>query len=429
MASGRTSGPDVLGARADDAPRRRWPAVLLTALAGVLVWVLAGPDLAFHARTPAPPAEDPADSDGFLEGVGWPARGDLAGDARFLSPALARLRTDRPEATRVYFAGTLADGSRLLLAGSDVNRGVVATSVHALYVPAGAGVGTARVTEAAALVDPQQVFAFAVRGSDARIRLVALTAPVPVRFQVSAYVRFDPRDGSPRRTWRTLAAEDGVVVADLGRRSDPVVVVRGEGSGVFTLPVLVPVLTGVPRPSLLYVEGVGESDYDGPGPTQLTAGLRSMAGLVADLGATRMTLLWDGTPWAQRRLALVLLRRPDGQRFQALVGEDGGAGFAAGVRALPRQAPSRLPWLLEPFSTADPTLLIVPTGEGSVLYRGSAGQTRLLPVGPDGVAALAEPAPSPPQAHGAEVSVLDPAGRVLVRTVLPGPGFDNPLGL
>lgn len=428
MAYGGPPGPDVLGA-GGDGPRRRWPAWVLGVAVAVLALVLVGPDLSFHARPPASPASPGAPDAVTLEGVDWPARGDLAGDRRFVAQAMARVRLERPSAARVYFAGTLADGSRLVLAGSDVNRGVVATAVHALYVPRGATLSTAKVAESVTLVDRQQVFAWAVRGGDGRTRVVALTRPLPVRFQMSAYVRFDPADGTPRRAWTTFAAEGGAVVADLGRRSDPVVAVRAEGPGVFTLPVLAPVLTGGPKPSVVFVEGLGERGYVGPGPTQVTAALRSTAGLVADLGTARLTLLWAGRPWRQRPLALVLVRRADGQRFQALVGEDDGDGFAAGVRALPREGPSRLPWLLEPFSSEDPTLLIVATGDGSVLYRGASGITRRLLVGADGVVALAEPAPSPPQAHGAEVRVFDLGGRLRLRTTLPRPGFDDPLAL
>jgi hypothetical protein len=53
---------------------------------------------------------------------------------------------------------------------------------------------------------------------------------------------------------------------------------------------------------------------------------------------------------------------------------------------------------------------------------------RVLPVR-DGVAALVPPGPSPPSASGAQVTLRDQAGRLVLRTTLPEPGFDDPLGL
>jgi len=121
--------------------------------------------------------------------------------------------------------------------------------------------------------------------------------------------------------------------------------------------------------------------------------------------------------------------RRDGQRYQALVGEDDGRSFAAGTRALSRRADARTPWLLEPFSSVDPTFLLCPTGPGTLVYRRPGRPDRLLPITAEGVAPLVEPGPSPPATAGADVTVLDPSGRPLLSTVLPEPGFDDPLAL
>jgi hypothetical protein len=139
-------------------------------------------------------------------------------------------------------------------------------------------------------------------------------------------------------------------------------------------------------------------------------------------------VLWSGAPWKQRRLALVLVERPDGVRLQALVGEQDGHAFGAGVRALPVGDPDAAPWLLEPFTAQDPTFVLVPTGPGTLVYQRPGRQTR-LPIGPDGVAPIVEPGPNPPTARGAVVTVLDPAGDELMTTTLPSGPLDDPLAL
>lgn len=434
MEPGGRTGPDELAAGAQDRPPappwRRWALGVAAFAVGLAV---LRPDNPFHfdpvgpaaapsvTPTPAQPAS--------LAGVNWAARGDLVDDAAFVARALDRVRQERPDVGRLYFAGRLPDGSRLVLAGTDVNRGMVATSVHALYVPPGAAPTEGELSEATALVDPQQFLAWAARGSDGHVHAVVLTRPGPVRFRLSPRVEFRKSDGAARRTWAAHPSDSGVVVADLGRRVDPIIGVTAEGPGVFGLPLAVRVLPREPTPSTVFVAGVGSQGYQGPGPTQITRALQAQAGAVADLAGSALEVLWSGAPWRQRRLALILVTRPDGQRFQALVGEAEGGGFAAGLRALPTSAPNRVPWLMEPFSPGDPTLLLCPTGDGSVIYRGRGGVARTFQIGADGVVALAEPAPSPPQAHGAEVTVLDADGHILLRTRLPEAGFDDPLAL
>ncbi|MGH8894573.1 MAG: hypothetical protein ACRDWY_14905 [Actinomycetes bacterium] len=436
----RVGGPDELVAgAAEDVPGRhrlRWALAILVVGVGLVV---VRPDLSLHADrdTPPPPGDyNPYSSSerNTLSGVSWPARGDLADDRGFVTAALDRVREARSEVSRVYFAGRLDDGSRLLLAGTDVVRGVVATSVHALHVPRGTPLADAQVTEATALVDPQQVLVWAAAGRDGVVRAVVLTRPGPVRFELSARVEFHPTDGTPYRRWTAEAASNGVAIADLGRDTDPIIGVRARGPGVFTLPLVARVARPVSerpvseRPGLR-VDGVDAPGYHGPDAQQLERALRAQAGAIVDFDESTAEVLWSGAPWKSRRLALVLLTRADGQRFQALVGQQGEAGFPAGVRALPEPAPSRLPWLLEPFSPDDPTLLLCPTGDGSVIYhrRGTSAQT--LQIGSDGVVGLVAPGPSAPSAGGADVTVLDESGHILIRTTLPRSGFDDPLAL
>ncbi len=426
---------DVLSGGAGDEPsRRRWPVWVAGLALAAVGLVLLRPDLSLLASdrgTPAPSPYRPYSSGGAnsLEGVAWRPRGDLVGDRGFVTRALARIREERADATRVYFAGRLPDGSRLLLAGTDVNRGVVATSVHALHVPVDVPLQGARVTETAALVDPQQVLAWAGRGADGRVMAVALTRPGPVSFEVSAQVRFDPADGRASRQWTPAPAGNGVFVADLGSDTDPIVVVRAAGPGVFVQPLLVRVEPPVPSRSPLALAGIDDPAYAGPDEQHVTRALRAQAGAVIDLASARLSVLWSGAPWKQRPLALVLIARPDGRRFQALVGQQGKTEFPAGVRALPAGASDRLPWLLEPFSPADPTLLLFPTGDGTLLYRRAGQATQTLQIGTDGVVGLVAPGPSAPSASGARITVLDPGGRLVLRTTLPPAGFGDLLAL
>lgn len=434
MGPGRVGGPDELVAGAPDGqPGRRrlgWAAGLVAS--GVLLAVVR-PDLSLHGERRADPQPSPAPTETVsfappLDGIRWPPRGDLVDDENFVRAAMSRVRGERADATRLFFAGWLPDGSRLALAGTDVNRGVVASSVHALLVPPGVPVAAADVEEAPALTDPRQVLAWAVKARAGDVSLVVLSRPLPVRFEVSGRVTFRP-DGSPEREWTAVRPETGAAVVDLGRRLDPVVAVRARGRGVFPLPVLVPVVPRVPRTRFLAVSGAAEEGYRGPDARTLSRGLRGQAGALLDLDASRREVIWSGSPWKQRRLALVLVTRADGRRFQALVGEQGDRGFPAGVRALPRRASDRLPWLLEPFSAEEPTLLLCPTGTGSLVYARAGRAPRVLPVDDRGVAALVPPGPSPPSASGAEVVLLDPQGAEILTTTLPRPGFDDPFAL
>ena len=428
---GRAGGPDELvGGAPDKEPRRprgSWLVGLL--LVGVALAVVR-PELSLHADQPtarprpsvAPPTSNP------LNGIAWEPRGDLVGDNQFTVEAMVRITHERSEAGRLFFAGRLPDGSRLVLAGTDVNRGMVASRVHALLVPPGGEVAAGTVTEASALTDPQQVLAWAARGRNGKVVVVAMTRPGPVSFEVSAGVAF-ASDGSPERRWSATSAPNGVSVVDLGRAADPIVAVRALGPGVFSLPLIVRVTRQEATRPVLRVAGVAERGYGGPDAANVSRALRAGAGAVADLDEARLEVIWSGSPNGSVRLALVLVTRADGQRFQALVGQQGEYEFPAGVRALPDGASDLLPWLLLPFSPDDPTLLLCPTGPGSLVYRRQGQQDRVLPITPEGVAALVEPGPSPPSASGAVVTLLDLDGAVVLRTTLPDAGFDDPLDL
>lgn len=379
----------------------------------------APPGPSYEGQASVPPTR--------LDGIDWPPRGDLADDESFVQAAMSRVREFRPDTSRLFFAGTLTDGSRLVLAGSDVNRGIVATAVHALWVRPDTPVARARVTEGTAMTDPQQVMAWAGPVAGGRVVVVALARPGPVRFDLSEGVTF-AADGSGMRQWRPFYAEDGLLETALGY-ADPVVAVRARGIGAFTVPFVVRVATGRRPPGAVRVEAAGGPGYQGPDPAQLSAALYAGAGAVVDLDRATARIIWSGIPWKHRRLALVLVTREDGRRFQVLVGQDDQRPFAIGTRALALDADPLTPWLLEAFSSLDPTLLLCPTGQGTLVYRRPGRADRVLPINAAGVAPLVEPGPSPPTTSGARVTVLDLSGRPLLSTTLPETGFDNPLAL
>ena len=446
MDAGRPDGPDELVAGSPDAAARHRPALRAAGRAGVVLGALAvalsavgiGPvDLSLSGSPtgrPQPSAPPGPSYDGRasvpptrLDGIDWPPRGDLVDDERFVRAAMARVRDFRPGASRLFFAGRLEDGSRLVLAGSDVNRGIVATAVHALWVRPGTEVARARVTEGTAMTDPQQVMAWAgpVAGGD--VVVVALARPGPVRFDLSEGVTY-AADGTGRRTWRPFSAEDGLLETSLAY-TDPVVAVRARGIGAFPVPFVVRVATGRRPAAVVQVEGADRPGYLGPDPAQLSTALHAGAGAVVDLDEATARVIWSGIPWKHRRLALLLVTREDGRRFQVLVGQDDERPFALGARALAVGADPLTPWLLEPFSSVDPTLLLCPTGQGTLVYRRPGRADRILPINAAGVAPLVEPGPIAPTTSGARVTVLDPSGRALLSTTLPETGFDDPLAL
>lgn len=424
LAAGDDRGPDPRRVR-----RVRITGGVLLVVAAVAV-ALVRPDLGglLAAKGPTPSASrsgGPSPSDGPMTQVAWDPRGDLAHDRGFVAAAVARIRSERPDLARLFFAGRLPDGSRLVLAGTDVGRGFVATAVHAMVVDPGQDVGEAPVTDLSPLTDPQQVLAWAGKGRDGHVYAVLLSRPGPVRFELSPNIRFRA-DGSPRRIWTPIYTEDGVAVTDLGQETDPVVTVRARGTGVFPVPSLVAV-SELSLPGAVLVMGLEAPGYSGPDAAVLMRELQTIAGPLANLAASDVRVLWSGAPWRSRRLALVLVTRPDGVRLQALLGQEGDVAFPVGVRALPSGAPDALPYLLEPFSLQDPTFLICPTGAGTVVYRRPGRPAQRLRVNDTGALALVEPGPGAPSVAGARVTLLGRDGRRILTTTLPRTGFDDPL--
>jgi hypothetical protein len=144
----------VLGSDRDDAAPgvlsrlgAPWRVAAAAALVGLAAWL--GPDLlsatdpeVAHRATRSTP-DTPSGA-----AVPLPVRGDLAGDATFVTAALRRVRSDYSDADRVLFAGRLPNGGRVAFVGRDRDEpaGVRALDVYALRVPPGADVEAGEVT-------------------------------------------------------------------------------------------------------------------------------------------------------------------------------------------------------------------------------------------------------------------------------------------
>ena len=140
-----TAGPD------DDAggPGRRrlwWAAVLLV---GLVTVVVARPDLSLHGDSsalPRPTQPPPLPTGGAPTVVTWDTRGDLAADRGFLQAAATRIRRDRPEVSRIFFAGRLPDGALVV----NVARGTVVVTDDLL-----AEVSSGRLLAALDVTEPE----------------------------------------------------------------------------------------------------------------------------------------------------------------------------------------------------------------------------------------------------------------------------------
>ena len=236
-------------------------------------------------------------------------------------------------------------------------------------------VNDAPVTEVSPLTDPQQVLAWAGRGSTGHVYAVVLSRPGPVRFELSPAVplrrerRAATGSGPPStpRTaswWSTSAAtstrSSRCAPAGPGSSRSPELVRVAGVAGSSPVP---------PRP-VLQVKGSRPRATTGPDPELLVAGLRESAVARSPSWVTaRLRVLWSGAPWKQRRLALVLVTRPDGTAAAGAGRPAGDTEFPAGVRALPVGAPDVTPWLLEPFTPQDPTFVLCPTGAGTLVYQ------------------------------------------------------------
>jgi hypothetical protein len=400
--------------------------VAVAVLAAIGVVAIVVPRLSLHADSPLahPPRSRQTDDPGLSlrePSLRWPLRGDLATNDTFVAKAMNQLAHLRPGLTRPLFAGRLPDGSRLLLAGGGPRPALGATSVSALYVGANQLISTAAVSQAAVLDASAQTLGWAGVGGGGEVFSLAIGGPRPLRVQVSPRVDFD-HEGWPSRRWQTAASDDGVAIVNLGTRTDPWVAVRSLANATFLTPVLMPV-TGrsATYPRAVRVDGLASADYQGPRPAALRQALSAVTETLLDLGATTQRVVWSGVPWAQRHFALVLITREDGVRIEVLIGEQRSAWFPAGLRALARDEPEELPWVLEPFSSQDPTLLLCPTGGGRLVYRHN-GHTARLSVRDDGVVSLVDPGPSAPSTGGARITLFDPAGKQLLTTVLPKAG-------
>ena len=180
--------------------------------------------------------------------------------------------------------------------------------------------------------------------------------------------------------------------------------VRATGPGVTPAAQVVRVVsaTGRAGSARCGTRGVDAPTYRGPDPDRLVRGLQQEAGAVADLGASNLRVLWSGALWKQRRLALVLVTRRDGVSAAGPRRPAGrlrvpvrGAGAAPG-----RTGPAAV--AAQPVSPEEPTLLLCPTGKGTLVYSRPGQPDRTLPVPTPVSPALIVPGSNPAAtaAHG-----------------------------
>lgn len=408
---------------ADDGHRRGrlWWAFWLVAAAVALA--VGQPDLLLHADREQPKEQAPTPSPTWSPStppseIAWNTRGDLAGDRAFVAEAVNRINRGRAPVTRVLFAGRLPDGSRLVIA-------FAAPMTVGLIVPPGGGVRAAEFWGTRGLIS--QVVTWAGEVSDGHTYAVVLARPGPVRFELSSKVLFD--DGATRRrAWTHAASRTGVAIVDLGTDPDPVIAVRASGAGVFAVEPGVPVARPTAAAARVTVAGAHARTYAGPPPNLLVDGLSGAVGDLVFLEEARSRVLWSGMPWQHQRLALVLVTRPDGLRLQALVGETSGTVVLMGRRVLPADEPNLAPWLLETGSPREPTVLLCPTGRGTLVFRRPGQPNQRLPVPASGAVVLVQPAPDKPRVRDAEVTLLDRRGRTLLTTALPPVGHEDLFG-
>ena len=417
--------------------RRLWWAAGLAA--GLVAVAVVRPDFALHAEQPGAAAAhrgaDRRHGPGSRPStVAWDTRGDLATDygVRVRAPSSGSGRSGR------RWPGSSSPAGCPTAAGwcwpaATTTRTPSRPPSTPWWWRRGSPVADAPVTELAALSDPQQVLAWAGRDRDGHVSAVAAQPAGAGALRglpagAASPTTAPPAGSGPRRTPRT-----GWSSRTWATEVDPVVTVRAIGPGVTPAAQVVRVVSATGRAGQrpLRIRGVDAPDVPRarPGP----AGARAPAGgrgAWPTSASSQLRVLWSGALWKQRRLALVLVTRPDGVRLQALVGQQG--ELRVPVRragAAPRRAgrscrgcwsrsrrrsrrccsarPARARW-----STAGPASRTAPCRCPRPGSRGCSSRA---------------PTRRPPR--GARVTLLDPQGQQLLSTVLPATGFDDPLAL
>jgi hypothetical protein len=413
-----------------------------------LVAVVAGPRLlSSPGPQPSPPPRPPTQSAPLVPLVlprpvpplRWAPRGPEVGSAVAVA-AVARLRALRPGVDRLLWAGSL-DGHDHLVVVSYRRRPNLSPEdpieVAALHVRRARDVATANGETIGYLGGAGSFVGVAWRGGDQRTRLLVLGRPTRLRVQVSSVVDYDPI-GRDTRRWRDARLTHGVVVTDLGRQSDPVIVVRSTDRDATTSPAIIQVegLPDLPSPDEVRVNGASSPAYAGPNAQGLAATLARAVSPLFDLRDADSTVVWSGKlaggeghgaePRRIGRGALVLVRRDDGPMFQAFV--YGAAGFLKSYPAIPVRwsVAGRLPYIFLPYEPGSPHMIINPSGPGSATFTPTVGRPLRVRLDGHGVGTLPADSSFATRVSGSRVVVRDASGRIVLRSTMVNPDTANP---
>lgn len=426
-------------------PRWVWRVAGLLVLG--LVAVVAGPQLlssrvagqqqqASPPRSPAPaaPLVRPI-SPRMVPPLRWAPRGPEVG-SDFVVAALARLREERHGVDRLLWAGSLDGHDHVVVFTYRRQPNLFYTDsieVAALGVRHIRDLPTAHSETIGYVRSADALVGLAWQGDDQHTRLLVLARPRPMDVQVSSVVDYDVI-GRVSRRWRDATLDDGVLVTDLGRHADPVVLVRPNNlssSTKITGPILVEVQGRPSRPGVedVTVAGVSSPSYAGPDASQLVAALGRSMEMKFDLRDADSTVVWSGKLAAgyrhnsgarvTERGALVRIRRHDGATFQAFIysGRSGSLQSAA-ANPVRRKLADRFPYAFSTHEAGAPLLLVNPSGPGSATIIPGVGPTMDVRFDATGVATIAANADAP-RLDRARVIIRDPSGRLVVNVLLP----------
>lgn len=154
----------------------------------------------------------------------WAPRGPEVG-SDFALAALVRLRAERQGVDRLLWAGSLDGRNHVVVVSyrrQPNQAGADSIEAAALRVRRVSDLATAHSETIGYVTEPDALVGLTWQGDDQHTRLLVLARPTLQRVQVSSVVDHD----AVGRRWRTAALSDGVLVTDLGRHVDPVILVR-----------------------------------------------------------------------------------------------------------------------------------------------------------------------------------------------------------
>lgn len=427
-----------------------WRVAGLLAVALVVVVVkphlLSSPDPRrdpFASSTPSAPALQPNPAP-VVDPLSWPPRGPGIG-SDFAAAALDRMRAERADVDRLLWVGSLDGGDQVAVAAyrppPDRSPGD-GVEVAALRVGRGDDVSRVQIQPMGTVREAGSLVGLAWRGDDSRTRILVLAGPARMPVQLSSVIDYHS-SGRIGRRWRDAELDDGVLVTDLGRRADPVIVVRPTDLGSITRPALVQVhgLREPPGANEVTVAGVSSPSYAGPDVNVLVGSLAQAMSMLTDLRDCDSRVLWSGELAGGRsesggkitgRGALVRVRRHDGPVFQAFVFSDPTGRYASST-ADPVQwsVADQLPYVFTTYQAGAPLLLISPIGPGSATLTPSVGPPLRVRLDKGGVATLAGSANTTPTFRftGADVLVRNPTGRTVLHSTIVDPGTVDAFGV